>query len=490
MNSYGRAQRVAKRAASVTLCLLLALPAACHHLPSAVVTQARIDGADAAKDTCASVAASAPSENKPAAPPSLVKNASLPAAVRASRPAGESSCQPISVPDALRERIEAICRAHCVIGLTIAAFKDDNLFYTQSFGYADVDRKIPACDHTKYRIASISKTITGLMVTELAANGAFGLDDPVSDYLGVNLDNPNFPDDKITIRQLMTHTSGIYDCPGFYEASRTPIPLRSLLSRGKIHSWFRPGTDYLYTNFGAGLLSAVVEKATGQRFYDYADQTLFDPLGMDASFLSSRIDDTQNLAQIYQNKTLSVNLKQWHRNGGMYDAIPLGEMYLIGQCDLIISAPDLAVFAMALAGDGTAGGKRILREDSVREMNAVQFSNDAMTRGLCLHINDRLVEGRVLRGHLGQSLGMLSGMYYDPADRTGVVFITNGCSQYKNKRGNYAVSEDLVNAVYSSLFDAAAQSEESAGSAAGSDSAHTSAFDEPGKKGVCYDRLP
>lgn len=353
----------------------------------------------------------------------------------------------------MKERINNICKNLNVTGMSIAAFKGENLFYKQSYGYADKALQIPANDQTKYRIASISKTITGIMAMKLISEGKFCLNTRVSDYLGVNLDNPRYPNDKITVKQLLTHTSGIMDSYAYETATNTPMPLNKLLSYGGIHADYRPGTMYLYSNLGAGLMSGVIEQATGKRFYDYAKESLFTPLNMDAGFLRTEIKDTQSLAQIYLNNHLTVNVKQWMRVESLYDNIPVGQMYMLGQSDLIISASDLAEFAMALAGDGTVKGIRILQKPSVDEMNKVQFTDGKMTRGLALHITGNLVKGRTLHGHLGQAYGMISGMYFDPTDKTGVMFITNGCTQKKTARGNFAISEALVNAVYSEFFD-------------------------------------
>lgn len=357
------------------------------------------------------------------------------------------------------------------MGMSIVAFKGENLFYKQSYGYADKAMQITANDHTKYRIASISKTITGIMAMKLISEGKFSLSTYVSDYLGVDLDNPKYPNDRITVKELLTHTSGIMDSSAYLTATRVPMPLNSLLSYGGIHADFRPGTMYLYSNFGAGLMSGVIERATDKRLYDYARESLFTPLNMDAGFLRTEIKDTQNLAQIYLNNRLNVDIKQWLRVESLYDNIPIGQMYMLGQSDLIISAADLAEFAMVLAGDGTVKGTRLLPKASVDEMNAVQFTDGKMTRGLALHITDNLVKGRTLHGHLGQAYGMISGMYFDPKDKTGVVFITNGCCQKKNASGNFAISEALVNAVYAEFFDktggvSTAQSVSSEGSAA------------------------
>ncbi len=355
--------------------------------------------------------------------------------------------------EAVKERLNAICKQCDVVGLSMVVFKGQDLFFKHSYGYADKALQIAACENTKYRIASISKTITGIMAMQLIAEGRLSLDTGVSACLGVDLDNPNYPNDKITLRQLMTHTSGIADSLAYVIATGAPGPLNDLLSYGTIHSGTKPGTYYLYSNFGAGLICGMIERVTGKRFYDYADERLFIPLQMDAGFLRTRIDDTENIAVIYNQNAVSADVKRWGRVERAYDSIPLGQMYLIGQSDLIISAADLAAFGIALAGDGTYNGYEILPPKAVNEMNTVAFDDGVVKRGLALGMVENLVHGRTLYGHVGQAYGMISAMYYDPTDHTGVVFITNGCAVQKNQNDTYTIVDAIVNAAYAEFFD-------------------------------------
>ncbi len=355
--------------------------------------------------------------------------------------------------EAVKERLNAICKECGVVGLSMAVFKGQDLFFKHSYGYADKALRIAACENTKYRIASISKTVTGILAMQLIAEGRLSLDIGVSGYLGVDIDDPRYPNDKITLRQLMTHTSGITDSLAYIIAADSPGPLADLLSYGTIHSGTQPGTHYLYSNFGAGLMCGIIERATGKRFYDYADERLFIPLQMDAGFLRTRIDDTENIAVIYNQNAVSADVKRWGRVESAYDSIPLGQMYLIGQSDLIISAADLAAFAIALAGDGTYNSYEILPQEEVNEMNAVAFDDGVVKRGLALGMVEDLVHGRTLHGHVGQAYGMISAMYYDPADHTGVVFITNGCDVRKNRDDIYTIVDAIVNAAYAEFFD-------------------------------------
>ncbi|MBZ4671530.1 MAG: hypothetical protein PWQ76_125 [Clostridiales bacterium] len=368
-------------------------------------------------------------------------------------PQSESSTTAQS--DLLGQEIDNICQKYNAVGMSLAVFKGQDVIYLHSYGYADVKNGIKATENTKYRIASISKTITGILAMRLAAAGKLNLDADISQYMGIEVKSPFFPDVPITSRMLMTHTSGIVDSPA-YETITDGYDypsLTELMSLGGMFTQYRPGEKYIYSNLAAGLLCGVIEGISGERFYTYAENELFKPLGIDAGFLRTRISDAENIALIYKDGKISANTKSWGRVESAYDKIPLGQMYLLGYGDLFITAKDLAKFGIALAGDGTCGGFEILPKEYVDQMNSLQFSSAKYKRGLCLSIEDNLVRGRRLYGHPGQSYGMVSGMYYDPSDSTGVVFITNGCSVAKNSYGIYTISNDIVNAVYKEFFN-------------------------------------
>ena len=95
-----------------------------------------------------------------------------------------------------------------VVGLSISVIENNKISYSQGFGYADIDKSIKTDTNTIYRIASISKSITASAIMKLYEEGKFKLDDDINDYLnGFEVRNPNFPDEKITFRMLLTHTS-------------------------------------------------------------------------------------------------------------------------------------------------------------------------------------------------------------------------------------------------------------------------------------------
>jgi len=100
----------------------------------------------------------------------------------------------------------------------------------------------------------------------------------------------------------------------------------------------------------------------------------FSAWGIDAGYLRNRINAIGTIAQIYQATSLRADIPAWGRIDYRYAAFPIGHMYLLAHGDLIISAQDLAKFAIALAGDGTCGGQSFLPAERVNEMNQIQPS--------------------------------------------------------------------------------------------------------------------
>jgi CubicO group peptidase (beta-lactamase class C family) len=133
-------------------------------------------------------------------------------------------------------------------GLSACIVKDGELVWHNAYGYADVEREIPVTDSTLFFIASISKTITGTALMQLYERGLFHLDDNVNNYLPPDLQvvNPSYPNDPITLKMILSHVSSIKDNWGVLEpltvAGDSPITLYDFLK-----NYLVPGGAY-YTN--------------------------------------------------------------------------------------------------------------------------------------------------------------------------------------------------------------------------------------------------
>lgn len=364
----------------------------------------------------------------------------------------------------LDARIKEIGKKYGAQGMSVAIVKDGEIEWTTNCGYSDKERKIPASSDTAYRIASISKTVTGMVLMKLWDEGKVDLDRDIGDYLGYKVRNPAYPDIPITLRSLLTHTSSISDY-GTYDSvvdagKGTPL-LKDILTPGSSayskhnYSNYAPGSgSFNYSNFGLGIVAAVVESVTGERFPQYAREALFATMGIDASYLPSDISGSDRIAVIYNGGNVSRSREQALKDKTWINRFPIGQLYGLAQGNLYISDVDLAKLMIVLMGDGTYEGKTILSNQAVDMINEVQWIGDEginKMRGLSLHITDDLVNGRRLRGHQGRAYGAVCEMFYDNTDRTGVVFLSNGCIDKQASNGFSSIGSEIVNAVYNEI---------------------------------------
>ena len=364
--------------------------------------------------------------------------------------------------EAVDAAVDEIAKSYGVMGCSVAVFEKDSIVYTHSYGIARYNglvkdgekwshtyTKSYADENTKYRVASISKLVTTFLAMQLVDKGELNLEDDIAQLINPALQNPYYPETPTTVEMLMSHTSGIVDGGGWdYAVSHVPFPSLDKVIKHGVFSGDRPGEKYCYSNIGMGLVAGAIEQASGQRFYDYADSALFEPMGIDAAYMTDYIEDRGSIAELRQVDPLS-----WGKMEKYYTAnIPLGQMYLLGQAELYISAPDLARIAIILAGDGTYEEKTYLSRESLESMHK-EHAFDAetnMTRGLAVQITPDILEGVTLYGHQGNAYGSISCVFYDPKTSCGVVFLTNGASAMK-ENNIYSVNDAIVKEMWKYL---------------------------------------
>lgn len=380
-------------------------------------------------------------------------------------------------------------------GLAAAVVEEGAIAYEGYFGrrYIDGDERaadLPVTADTMFRIASISKLVATLGLMQLVEAGAADLDGDVSDYLPFRLRNPHFPHEKITLRQLLSHTSSIRDATAY----TIPIPhtLEAFFVAGSPYfeegaHWdnnHRPGAFFCYCNLNYGVMATVIERLSGQRFDQFMMARLFRPLGITASYnvallpgelirdvatLYRRVDGRwvaqaddyrgvkpRPLAQLenpdaqaeYEAKfgrpTLPQDLRAYElgTNGTLFSP----------QGGLRISVRGLVRLMQCLF----RGGEGILRPESIQQMVREQWGYDPAepngdyygglmrSWGLSVqrftHTRELRDDGRVLgdrliasprlvmRGHLGEAYGLLSGFFFDLEKKRGIVYAFSGTS--------------------------------------------------------------
>lgn len=182
-------------------------------------------------------------------------------------------------PDRMDKIVRTSAEADEFSGSVLVA-RDGEILLDKGYGFANREWLVPNEGDTKFRLGSITKQFTAVAIMILNERGLVDLDAPVKTWL------PDAPAawDQVTVRRLLAHTAGVPNFTSFpdFQAQKTlPVTVGGLIARFRDHPLdFQPGEDRKYSNSGYVLLTAVIEKASGQSYADFLAESLFRPLGM------------------------------------------------------------------------------------------------------------------------------------------------------------------------------------------------------------------
>lgn len=240
-------------------------------------------------------------------------------------------------------------------GLSLCVIRDGRVIKAQSYGLANVELNVPATLETEFSIASMTKSVTAIAVMLLVQDGKLGLDDRISKYFSGLPDNWQ----AITIRHLLTHTSGIKD--HFHDFPFPTVKLDRKLEYTdeeflKAHFDaglnFKPGAQWAYSGSGFTLLGMIIQKVTGKPYADFLRERIFAPLGMTRTHVISVNGIIPNRAAGYR----------WV-DGALRNGNYTGQTFSGGaDVSLLTTASDLARWDVALSSKG------LWQETSVKEM--------------------------------------------------------------------------------------------------------------------------
>ncbi len=378
------------------------------------------------------------------------------------------------------ETILDLMKKHSVVGLSAAVVSNNEVVWSNGYGWSDLEREIPVKETSIFRVASITKVVIATGLMQQYEQGKFQLDDDIGDYLGYPVRNPHFPEEKVTFRHLLTHVSSlqadeedeaIYVRLSRLSQSSAPPSLREFLVPGGMYYdqavWDnrRPGdpNGYAYSNLASMVVGTLLEKLSGQRLDQYCREHIFQPLGMIHSvFNLQEVEDMDSIGVLYeytgQDNRFSPQTDNW--KGGRPQPLDLSQ-YVPGtngaifgpQGSLRTNATDLCRFMLAHMNDGAYNGSRILREETAKLMHQLHWEGTGVDGtysriGLQLQLRDDVLADTPMIGHTGSAYGLHSAMYFDKEARRGIVFIFSGSIQTPGIRSNfYKVEEELIDAL-------------------------------------------
>lgn len=292
-------------------------------------------------------------------------------------------------------------------GASVLVLRDGRALLRRGYGFADLEAGEAATAQTNYRLASVSKQFTAAAILLLAQDGALGLDDPIKRWL------PSLPKaaDAVTIRQILSHRSGLIDYEDVMSASfdadahqmHDSDVLKTL--EGQDRTYFAPGSGYRYSNSGYSLLALTVEKASGRRFADFLRERIFLPLGMRDTVAYERgVSQVAHRAYGY-----SYEQGRWRRTDQSPTSATLGDGGIYSSID------DLAKWDAALYDD------RLLNAQSRREAFAAHTATDDPEVGYGYGWR---IAGETV-WHSGESIGFRNVIVRWPQRRLTVVMLTN-----------------------------------------------------------------
>ena len=300
--------------------------------------------------------------------------------------------------------IDAIFRDYsgAVPGASVIVVRGDRVVFRKSYGLANLEERIAATAETHYRLASVTKQFTAAAVLTLAQQEKLSLDDPIRRWL------PSLPAyaDAITIRHLLTHTSGLIA----YEdvmPSTTTVPLKDAdvlrLLETQSSTYFRPGSSYRYSNSGYSLLALIVEKASAKHFANFLREEIFTPLGM-----TSTVAHEEGLSTVV-NRAYGYSLdgSSWRRTDQSLTSAVLGDGGIYTSVDELghwVRALDQGRFAEA-------------------SVPRVATDKEGVRYGFGWKIGEH--DRRRVVFHTGESIGFRNALVRFPDETLSVVVLTN-----------------------------------------------------------------
>jgi len=305
--------------------------------------------------------------------------------------------------------VQDVLHRYGVPGAAVMAIVAGHVSFVQAFGSRDVDRRLPIRPETFFEIGSITKQFTAASILQLQEAGKLRIDRPLSDYL------PDAPHAKeITLRQLLTHTSGLHDYldlspADLFRLASQPISYSNLIARvAPLPLDFAPGSRWSYSNTGYLLLGKVIETVSGETYKSHLQRHILTPLQMNNTYTTADEGRLPNMATGYH-----------HVDGKLERAPIIDPGWANAAGFLVAPLRDLAKWDEALRGG------KVLSPESYRTMTTsfVTTKRESTDYGFGFFLNPVYGEPRI--GHTGGSLGFTTADEYFLRQDVRIIAFTN-----------------------------------------------------------------
>jgi CubicO group peptidase (beta-lactamase class C family) len=291
---------------------------------------------------------------------------------------------------------------------SVAVVRHGRVAYAHAYGSAKLDSTVAATPDMLYGIGSISKQFTAATILLLQQDGKLSLDDHVSRFIpGLTRGN------EVTIRQLLSHTSGYQDfwpqdyVPPFMEKPTTPQGILDHWAKQPLD--FDPGTRWQYSNTNFVIAALIVEKASGKPFFQFLQRRVLDPLGM-----KSAIDfGAKGPSSVQPVGYMRYGL------GPLRPSISTGPEWIYGAGELAMTASDLARWDIAMINQS------LLSPESYKAMQSTVLLRDGVSSGYGLGVDVGMMDGHRLIAHNGEVAGFTADNLVFPDDSAAVIVLTN-----------------------------------------------------------------
>jgi len=340
--------------------------------------------------------------------------------------------------------IEETMNYYHIPGIALGIVYDQELIYSKGFGLSDLKSNKPVSDKTLFRIASISKLFMSTAIMQLRDEGKLQLDEPIKKYLKWFQIKNSFQDGpEVTIRQILTHSSGLPREAAFPYWTDHIFPTREQIIKTLPYQEmiFEPETKWKYSNLGISLLGEIIAEVSGISYGNYVEEFILKPLSMKDTRIQLNEKDKDKLALGYL---------RYFPDKEREIAPFTDSKGITAAANLSSNVVDLAKFISFQFVDLNS----VLKRSTRREMHRVHWLRPSWESGWGLGFSISKTTDRVLVGHGGWVAGYRTQILFSPKEKVGIIVLMN-----TEDYSPFKIAKRVMNMVAPTILDAVLKEE-------------------------------